>query len=77
ENLEGLVGKVPGLLSVHVQTEHLASSTVDMMLDTSLESPEALKGYAVHPDHVYAANTFVRPYTATRACIDFELPDEA
>ena len=77
ENLEALVGKVPGLLSVHVQTEHLASSTVDLMLDTSLESPEALKGYAVHPDHVYAANTFVRPYTATRACIDFELPDEA
>lgn len=77
ENLEGLVGKVPGLLFVHVQTEHLPSSTVDLMLDTTLESAEALKGYAVHPDHVYAANTFVRPYTAVRSCIDYEIPEEA
>ena len=59
-----------------MQTEHLPSSTADLMLDTNLESPEALKGYAVHPDHVLAANTFVRPYTAVRSCIDFEIPDE-
>ncbi|MBR4166162.1 MAG: Dabb family protein, partial [Lachnospiraceae bacterium] len=44
ENLEALVGKVPGLLSVHVQTERLPSSTVDLMLDTTRESAEALKG---------------------------------
>ena len=76
ENLEGLVGKVPGLLSLHIQTEKLPSSTADLMLDSSLESAEALKGYAVHPDHVHAATTFVRPFTATRACLDFEIPDE-
>ena len=44
ENLEGLVGKVPGLLSLHIQTEKLPSSTADLMLDSSLESAEALKG---------------------------------
>lgn len=77
ENLEGLVGKVPGLLAVNVRTEYLPSSTVDVMLDSTLESEEALKAYRTHPAHVAAADTFVRPYTATRACIDYEIPDEA
>ena len=77
ENLEGLVGRVPGLLAVTVRTEYLPSSTVEVMLDSTLESEEALKSYRVHPAHVAVANTFVRPFTATRACIDYEIPDEA
>ena len=71
--LEALVGEIPGLLEVKVQTEYLETSNVDLMLDTTLESAEALKNYAVHPKHVYAADTFVRPYTAKRSCIDFEI----
>ena len=71
--LEGLVGKVPGLLEVKVQTEGLASSNAEVMLDTTLTDEEALKGYAVHPDHVEAANTYVRPFTKTRLCLDFEV----
>ncbi len=73
EGLEGLVGKVPGLTEAHVQTEHLASSTVDLMLDTTLTDEAALKGYAVHPDHVAVADSKVRPYTQVRSCIDFEI----
>ena len=74
--LEGLVGKVPGLLDVKVHTEgRLASSNADVMLDSTLESEEALKGYAQHPDHVAVANTKVRPYTVQRACLDFEIAD--
>ena len=75
ENLEGLVGKVPGLLDMNIRIDKLPTSTVDLMLDSTLESFEALKGYSAHPDHVAAANTFVRPYTATRACIDYEIPE--
>ena len=71
--LEGLVGKVPGLLEVKVQTEGLASSNAEVMLDTTLTDEEALKGYAVHPDHVEAANTYVRTFTKTRLCLDFEI----
>lgn len=72
--LEGLVGKVPGLLEVKVHIDgHLASSNADVMLDSTLESPEALKGYAQHPDHVAVANTKVRPYTVQRSCLDFEI----
>jgi len=74
--LEGLVGKVPGLLDVKVQTEgRLASSNADVMLDSTLESEEALRGYATHPEHVAVANTKVRPYTVQRSCLDFEITD--
>lgn len=72
ESLEGLKGVVPGLLEIEVQIEKLDSSNVDVMLYSVLESEEALKGYAVHPAHVEVADTKVRPFTATRACIDFE-----
>ena len=71
QNLEALLGKVPGLLEIKIQTECLNSSNVDVMLYSVLESEDALKGYAVHPDHVYVADTFVRPFTETRSCIDF------
>ena len=71
--LEGLAGKIPGLVDVSVQISHLPSSTADLMLDTTFESAAALAGYAVHPEHVKAADTFVRPFTALRSCLDFEL----
>ena len=71
-NLESLMGKIPGLLAINVQTESLASSNADLMLYSEFENEEALKGYAVHPDHVYVADTYVRPYTASRNCLDFE-----
>lgn len=71
--LEALVGKVPGLIELELHTEGLPSSNADMMLDSTLESVEALKGYQTNPDHVAAANSFVRPYTDTRLCLDFEI----
>ena len=72
--LEGLVGKVPGLLDVKVHVDgRLASSNADVMLDSTLESEAALKAYAVHPDHVAVANGKVRPYTIQRSCLDFEI----
>ena len=72
--LEGLVGKVPGLIDVKVNISgRLASSNADVMLDSTLESEEALQGYAKHPEHVAVANGKVRPYTVQRACLDFEI----
>ena len=56
-----------------VYTDGLASSNADLMLDSSFVSEAALKGYAVHPEHVFVADTFVRPFTATRSCLDFEI----
>ena len=72
-SLEALKGKIPGLVDIKVNTEGLPSSTADLMLDSTFESAEALKGYSVHPEHVAVADTKVRPFTANRACLDFEI----
>ena len=70
EGLEGLKGKVPGLLEIKVYTEGLASSNGDLMLDSTLTDEAALKGYAVHPDHVAVADGKVRPFVKQRSCFD-------
>lgn len=71
EHLEGLVGKVPGLVSLKIVVNCMESSNADVMLDSVLESEEALKGYQSHPDHVAVANTYVRPFTEVRMCMDY------
>lgn len=70
--LEGLAGVIPGLVEISVQIEKLPSSTADVMLYSVFESADALEGYSQHPEHVKVANTYVRPFTAIRSCIDFE-----
>lgn len=71
--LEGLKGQVPGLLDIQVRIDGvLDSSNADIMLDSTLESPEALRGYAIHPAHVAVANGTVRPNTELRTCLDYE-----
>ena len=71
-SLEGLLGVVPNLVEIKVETETLPSSNVDVMLYSVFTDFDALKNYAVHPEHVKAADNFVRPYTETRACFDYE-----
>ncbi len=73
EGLEGLLGKVPGLKEIKVNISPLESSNCDLMLDSTLEDEAALKGYAVHPAHVEVADTKVRPFTASRVCMDYEV----
>lgn len=70
--LESLKGQIPGLLDIRVNIDPLPSSNADLMLDSSFESEAALKGYAVHPAHVAVVDGYVRPFTATRLCLDFE-----
>ena len=73
EGLEGLKGKIPGLVQIKVVTDGLLeSSTADLMLDSTFESFDALKNYSKHPEHVKVADEKVRPFTASRACLDFE-----
>ncbi len=74
DGLEGLKGKIPGLIDIKVNTEgRLVSSTADLMLDSTFENDEALKGYSKHPEHVAVADSKVRPYTSSRSCLDFEV----
>lgn len=72
ERLEGLKGKIEGILEIEVQTEGLSTSNVDLMLDSSFESEEALAFYASHPLHVKVAEELVKPFASGRFCLDFK-----
>ena len=70
--LEGLAGRIPGLLSIEVNVDgRLDSSNADVMLDSTFVDETALKAYAVHPEHVAVADGKVRPYTSLRTCLDY------
>ena len=47
--------------------------SADLMLDTTFTDVAALKGYSTHPAHVAVADGKVRPYTAVRTCLDFNV----
>lgn len=71
ESLEALLGQIPGLVEIRVQTEGLPTSNADVMLWSVFDSAEALAGYAVHPAHVAAADGFLRPFVKQRLCLDY------
>lgn len=70
DELEALVGVVPGLISAQVYTELMPSSTFDLALVSTLDDEEALKGYQDHSAHLAAAS-FVRSVNCGRQVIDF------
>ena len=69
--LESLAGVIPGLVSITVNINGLASSNADCMLDSVFANEAALQAYQQHPAHQEAANTKVRPFVAKRLCLDF------
>ena len=71
--LEGLQGKIPGLVEIKVNTDKLASSSGDVMLDSLFESEEALKNYSSNSLHVEVATTKVRPFMKIRSSFDYEV----
>lgn len=73
ENLESLVGKVPGLLKVNVVIDGLGSSNADVMLDCELDSEESLKGYQKHPAHVAVADNLCKTVHGGKMCMDYDL----
>ena len=72
KNLESLMGIIPGLVEIAVETNPIDSSNGDVLLYSVFENEDALKGYSVHPEHIKVADNYVRPYTQTRACFDYE-----
>lgn len=71
-NLEALKEEIPGIIDIKVNINAMDSSNVDVMLDSSFDNVDSYKSYIKHPSHVYVADTFVRPFTELRSCIDFE-----
>ena len=70
--LEALSGRIPGLVSIKLYTDMLPSSNGDMMLETLFSDASALEGYQKHPEHIAAADKYVRPFTSLRLCCDTE-----
>ena len=48
-NLEGLKGKISGLIDIKVNICGLKSSNVDLMLDSSFDDEPSLNHYSVNP----------------------------
>lgn len=71
--LEGLVGKIDGLLEMHILTEGFASSAGDVMMDSSFVDAAALDFYQKHPLHQEIANGLVRPAMQQRLSFDYEV----
>lgn len=72
ENLEALKNTVETIETIEVKISNMDSSNVDVMLNSTFATKDALDAYQKHPDHQNAANTYVRPFTEIRSCIDFE-----
>ena len=62
EGLEGLQGKIPGLLEIRVNINPLESSNCDVMIDSTFTDAAALAGYTVHPEHVLRHHRHCRYY---------------
>ena len=71
--LEGLVGKINGLLEMHILTERFDCSAGDVMMDSSFVDAAALDFYQKHPLHQEIANGLVRPAMQARLSFDYEV----
>jgi len=72
EALEALGGKIPGLHSVEVGIDFLASEqSADLILIAELDSREALNVYQEHPDH-QAVIPMLKAAAIARTVVDFE-----
>ena len=73
EKLEGLRGKIPGLLAIEVGIDFSAADTSgDVVLYSEFADRDALKAYQTHPLHV-AIVPFVAQAAAERRVVDYEV----
>ncbi len=70
--LEGLVGKIEGLLKMQINIDGLSSSSGDLSMDSEFENEQALMYYQSHPLHQEIANGLVRPNVSDRLSFDYE-----
>ncbi len=73
DSLEGLVGKIPGLVSMKIITEGYMCSSGSIMMDSTFETYEALKAYQENPLHKEIAVKIVRPAVENRLSFDYNV----
>ena len=69
--LEGLLGKIDGLVEMHILTEGFPSSSGDLMMDSLFTDKAALDAYQENPLHKEIATGLVRPAVDTRMAFDY------
>jgi hypothetical protein len=73
QRIEGMRGRIPGLLHIEGGVDFTRSAdSWDVALYAELESREALAGYHVHPAHE-EFKAFIGPRRAQRSLIDYEV----
>jgi hypothetical protein len=73
EKIDGMRGRIPGLLHIEGGIDVTGSAdSWDVALYAELESREALAGYHVHPAHE-EFKAFIGPRRHQRSLIDYEV----
>lgn len=72
QEIERLPAVIPQIRTIHVGLNINPAEEWDICLDSTFDSLEDLRTYAIHPDHVAAA-TALKPYVAARGCVDYEV----
>ena len=70
--LEGLQGRIPGLLKAEVGFAIDSGKHYDVALYSEFLSKEALDAYQDHPEHL-VVKSFVRSVITARSCVDYEI----
>lgn len=74
ELLEGLRGRIPGLLKVEVGIDFVhAETSADVALYSEMTDRAALDAYQVHPLHQAVAG-FIKEACAERRAVDYDVP---
>ncbi len=72
EKIEGLRGRIPGLLTIELGIDTTATeNSSDIVLYSEFSSQEALSAYQVHPEHM-AIVPFVVEAQCERRVVDYE-----
>ncbi|KAB1443336.1 Dabb family protein [Pseudodesulfovibrio senegalensis] len=73
EMLEGLRGRIPGLVNIEVGIEMVESvPECDVVLYSEIETREALEAYQIHPEH-QACVAFIKNVVSERRVVDYEI----
>ena len=72
EKLEGLRGRIPGMLKIEVGLDFSQTDdSCDLALHSEFESRAALDAYQSHPEHK-AVMPFIREARSERRVVDYE-----
>ena len=71
--LNGLMGRVPSLLSsqVSINSDSADKTNYDLLLVTEFNDFDGLSEYATHPLHLEVVD-FIKEVRESRACVDYE-----